>query len=113
MSIGEATNLRAKIHDVGAILDGILTQISKANVAEHQQLLTDLERAELVAILETTLNLLKSPMVETGLLTKAKTELQGHARKSLDKKIQEGLGSSMTRAAELLAELLKSIGIGG
>jgi hypothetical protein len=56
--------------------------------------------------LETALNVLKSPMVEKGLLKKAKEILTKGAESTAEKGVQQGLGKLMEAAGHRIAELI-------
>ncbi len=71
--------------------------------------MTDIERAQLVAILETTLAVLKAPMLEPGLLKKAARVAKEIAEKTARKKVEEGLGVGLSYAAKKLWELIASL----
>ncbi len=75
----------------------------------EQQALTQLERAQLITILETTLAVLKAPMVETGLLKKAGKALSRVVRKAAEKKVEEGLGSLADMASNEIADVLNHL----
>jgi len=71
--------------------------------------LTDIERAQLIAILETTLAVLKGPMVEPGLLKKAARIAKDIAERTAKKKVEEGLGVALGYAGKKLFDLLASL----
>jgi hypothetical protein len=95
-----------KIGAVASILDSIIEQVRHSNLPSAEQALTELERRQLIAILETTLAVLKSPLAERGLLKKAKSALEQAAMKSVEKGAQEGLGQLMGAAGSRLHDLL-------
>ena len=105
----ESADIKRKIYALSEILDSIVTQLRYSNEPEESQALTRLERAQLIAILETTLNVLKSPMVERS-MTRRAMELLGRAgEKVAEKKVQEGLGHLTAKAYEGLESLAKLI----
>jgi hypothetical protein len=53
---------------ISGLLDDIVTHVQRANVPEDDQILTQIERQQLIAVLETALAVLRSPMLEKGLL---------------------------------------------
>jgi hypothetical protein len=53
-----------KIGAISPLLDSIIVQTKGANEPPDQQILTEIERKQLIAILETALNVLRSPLVE-------------------------------------------------
>jgi hypothetical protein len=106
IAIKEASETKMKIGAVASILDSIIEQIRHSNLPSAEQALTELERQQLIAILETTLAVLKSPLAESGLLKKAKSALEQAALKSIEKGTQEGLGQLMGAAGSRLHDLL-------
>lgn len=69
--------------------------------------LTDIERAQLIAMVETILAMLKGPMIETSLINKLKRAAQRGAEKTTEKGVEKGLGNLMTRLSELLSSFLQ------
>jgi hypothetical protein len=106
IAIKEASEIKMKIGAVASILDSIIEQVRHSNLPSANQALTELERRQLIAILETTLAVLKSPLAERGLLKKAKSALEQAAMKSVEKGAQEGLGQLMGAAGSRLHDLL-------
>jgi hypothetical protein len=80
-----------KIAALASILDSIIQQAIHSNAPEDQQALTKIEREQLIAILETALNVLRAPIVETGLMKKARAVLEKAAISAAEKGTQEGL----------------------
>lgn len=94
---------------VSELLDEAVFLAKTTNLPEDQAALTDIERAQLIAILETTLAVLKAPMVEPGLLKKTARIAREVAEKTAKKKVEEGLGFGLGLAAKKLAELIASL----
>lgn len=97
------------IADVSEWLEEAVRLAKATNLSEDQAALTDIERAQLVAILETTLAVLKSPMVEPGLLKKTARVAQEIARKAASTKAEEGLGAGLEYVGKRLLELVTSL----
>lgn len=91
------------------IFDNTIVRINKSNLPPEEYFLNELERAQLIALLETTLNMLKSPMVETGMLKKVSSSLKDAAKKASNKKLQEGFGSVLSETSDLITNLLKDL----
>lgn len=105
----EFTNdTKQKIAVVSAILDTILVQVKGAN-RTADEVLTDIERAQLVAVLETVLQVLKAPMVEKSLLTKAQEALTRVTSRTAEKQAEQGLGKATGEGARMLLDLIKSL----
>ncbi|MDP9569793.1 UNVERIFIED_ORG: hypothetical protein J2W66_000253 [Agrobacterium larrymoorei] len=99
---------RAKqiISDVSELLDEAVLLAKTTNLPEDQAALTDIERAQLIAILETTLAVLKAPMLEPGLLKKTARLATEIAEKTAKKNAEEALGMGLRFMAKKLWELL-------
>ncbi|WP_245339489.1 hypothetical protein [Rhizobium sp. CIAT894] len=102
---------RAKviIADVSELLDEAVFLAKATNLPEDQAALTAIERAQLIAILETTLAVLRAPMVEPGLLKKAAGIAKEVAQKTAKKKAEEALGTGLEVVAKRLLELIGSL----
>jgi hypothetical protein len=106
IALRESSEIKLKIGAIASLLDSIVQQIRHANAPPEDQILTDIERQQLIAILETALNVLRSPMVEKGLLRRATSTLQKAAENAAEKSIQQGLGKLMEGGAARIAELV-------
>ena len=104
--VGAVSETKQKINLISVLLDSIIVQVKGANAPEAEQLLTDLERQQLIALLETALNILKSPMVETGMLKTVQKTLKETSRTAAKSSLQKGLGRLMDAGADRIAELL-------
>jgi hypothetical protein len=102
-----SSEMKTKINIVSTMLDSIVEHVKHSNLPPAEQALTEIERQQLIAILETTLAVLKGPMIEKGLLKKARSALEAGAAKAVEKGAQDGLGMGAARGR--LAELLLSI----
>ncbi len=102
---------RAKdiIAAVSELLDEAVLLAKTTNLPEDQAALTDIERAQLIAILETTLAVLKAPMVEPGILKKTARLAKEVAERTAKKKAEEALGSGLDVAANRILELIASL----
>jgi hypothetical protein len=101
--------MKAQIAGVSALLDTIIQQVNGSNYPNDEQVLTEIERAQLVAILETALAFLKAPLVERGLLGEAQHLLGKAAKSAAEKQTQQGLGALAELAKDRIAELVSSI----
>jgi hypothetical protein len=84
-------------------------RLAKTNLPPEQQALSQIERAQLIAILETALQILKAPIMEPGMLKKAQDGLKRLAGKTAEKQAETGLGYAASEGARLLWELIKSL----
>jgi hypothetical protein len=109
VSLGADSDTKQKITALSTILETFVPQLKSANLPADAQVITELERAQLVAVLETMLALLKSPMVEKGLFKRAADQLKRISTKSAEKKVEEGLGTAAGEVARQIFELIASI----
>ena len=85
VAVKVTSEIKLKIGAIASLLDSIIQQTTHTNAPEDQQFLTDIERRQLIAILETALNVLRSPLVERGLLRKARGVLTKGAESAAGK----------------------------
>ncbi|MCZ7466413.1 hypothetical protein [Rhizobium rhizogenes] len=107
--VKQGSRAKQLISDVAELLDEAILLAKTTNLPEDQAALTDIERAQLVAILETTLAVLKAPMLEPGLLKKTARVAKEIAEKTARKRVEEGLGVGLSYAAKKLWELIASL----
>ncbi|TPP11995.1 hypothetical protein FJQ55_00710 [Rhizobium glycinendophyticum] len=102
---------RAKqiISDVSELLDEAVLLARTTNLPQDQAALTDIERAQLIAILETALAVLRAPMVEPGLLKKTARVAKEIAVRTAKKKTEEALGTGLEHIAKRILELIASL----
>lgn len=98
---------KMKIAAISSLLDTIIVQMQRTNAPPELQAITDLERKQLVAVLEAALAILKSPLVEKGLLKKAYEGLQRASNKAAEKQVEQGIGNASSEASRLLLDLIK------
>ena len=109
VSVGTSSQIKIKIAAISSLLETIIEQTSRANAPPEDQILSELERQQLIAILETALNVLKSPLAEKGLLKRAGKLLRDSGIKAAEKGVQEGLGQLMIAASKRILELIHLI----
>jgi hypothetical protein len=102
----KTSEMKKKIQSISSLLDSIVQQVKHSNAPPTEQVLSDIEKAELVAILETALQVLRAPMVERGLIRSASLALGDIAKKTANEKLQEGLGHLMSTAGRILTEVI-------
>lgn len=100
----KAKELIAEISD---LLDQVLILAKSTNLPEDQAALTDLDRAQLIALLETALLMLKGPMVEPGLLKRLGETATKAAEKTLQKQAEQGLGNAAQALGPRILDLIK------
>jgi hypothetical protein len=109
VSVASSSQTKIKIAAVSALLETIIEQTGRSNAPPEDQALSNLERQQLIAVLETALNVLKSPLAEKGLIKKAGEMLRESAGKAVEKGVQEALGALMMMAAKRISELVAII----
>ncbi|HEY1745634.1 MAG TPA: hypothetical protein VGG11_02565 [Xanthobacteraceae bacterium] len=109
VAIRDNNDIKMKIGAVASLLDSIIEQTVRANAPPENQILTKIEREQLIAVLDTALNVLRSPMVEKGLLKKAEGVLKRGAESAVENGVQLGLGMLMKAASTRISELVSII----
>lgn len=97
------------IAQVAVMIDSVILLARNSNLPQSDLALTQIERAQLIAILETALALLKAPMVEKSLLKKARSSLGEVASKVAKKKTEAALGQAADHAVDSLSDLISKI----
>ena len=100
---------KSELHKLSISLDSLLTLAKSSNLPESEQALSDLEKAQLIAMLETALLILKAPLVEKGFLSKLRDVLAGCGKKVATKKTEEALGKLADGAAQELGSIIDNI----
>ncbi len=106
VAVPNNAHIKQKILTVSVLLESIIEQASHSNYPEDQRAISAIERAQLIAVLETVLALLKAPMVERAIIKKTDGLLSRVARKVAEKKTEEGLGGLADLAREQLGNLI-------
>lgn len=73
----------------------MLSNVHGSNLAELDHLVTTLDRAQLIAMLQTAIELLKAPMIPKGFLTKLSDALKEGAINAAKEKTQVVIGAAM------------------
>lgn len=94
------------IEKISSLLDEVAYLAKASNLPPDQAALTELQRAQLIALLETTLALLKGPLIEKGLLRRALEAAKDGAANSAKKHTELALGYGLGKLAESLLKLL-------
>lgn len=104
--IPEADEIKAQIAQISLLLDSVVRLARTTNLPEEERSLSAIERAELIAILETALLILKAPLAEKSLLDRASEQLKRTAGKVAAKKTETALGQLADEAARALWEFI-------
>ncbi len=108
VSVPPTIDLKQKIHTLSRILDDILLELKRSNNAPEDIVFSELDRQQLIALLQTTLSVLKSPIVEKGLLLKTREALQKAAVSAAEKQAQHGFETLASHGVSWLSDLLRS-----
>ncbi len=100
--------LQRKISELASSLDEVLL-LARGSNTTNELVLTDIQRAQLIAMLETGIVLLKAPMVEVGLLRRLTKWLKGIGKRAAESEIESALGSAARHAEDLLGGFIDSI----
>lgn len=107
--VQQVGDLQRKVGTVSEILNEIIHTARGTNLPPDMRALTDIERAQLIAVLETALAVLRAPMAERSILKKAKGMLGGVTKRVAEKQAEQALGSAAGTAREWLTDLINSI----
>jgi hypothetical protein len=103
-------DVQSKISELSLCLDGIVLLIRGANKAPCDEiLLTDIQRQQLIAVLETALAMLKSPMAELGLLKRLGNWLKKIAVTAAQDEIETALSTAASQGAGLVEQLFDTV----
>jgi hypothetical protein len=113
-SVPRTRDVKDKIAEISRLLDDIIGGVKRSNNSPDSRYLSDVERQQLIAVLETTLAILRAPVVEKGLFLKARDMLQKASVKAEERaaeKIGElgagvAMGWMLDRGVALLSELI-------
>jgi len=109
VTVTSSRDTKLKITVIAGLLDSILAQVAHSNLPSEQQVLTTIEREQLIAVLKTALHVLQAPMLERSILRRAGDGLRDVAKKAAEKNVQEGLSQLSRKAAELIADLISNL----
>lgn len=101
--------LTEQISQLIVLIGEVAQHATTSNLPSDQRALTAIERAQLIAVLETALNMLKSPMVEKGLLRKTKAMLKRAAAKAMEKQVEIAFTTAASAAGTALGVFLSHI----
>tara|TARA_R110002074_G_scaffold70151_4_gene163047 strand:+ start:299 stop:1027 length:729 start_codon:yes stop_codon:yes gene_type:complete len=94
------------ISQIASLLDEVIYLARSNNLPKEQAALSELERAQLIALLETTLALLKGPLVEKGLLKRVADAALDGATSATSKHTEVALNYALSKLAQGLLKLL-------
>lgn len=88
------------------LLREVMGHATTSNLPPNERALTSAERSQLIAILETAIQVLKAPMVEKSLLKKAKEAMEKGALSAVEKGVEHAFSFSAGFAAGKLSDFL-------
>ncbi len=101
--------LHEKITELVRLLDEVIVHASTTNLPPDQRALSDIERAQLIAVLETALSLLKSPMIEKGLFKKAASMVKRAAAKAVANQTEIAFSTAGSALVAAIIAFLKNL----
>lgn len=108
-AVPDEPDLRQKIAQLAGLLDDICRHVERSNLPDDEQALSRVEKAQLIAVLQTTLAVLQAPMIERGLLSHAGQSLRDAATKTVEREVQKGLGYMMSAAGQGILAVLRQV----
>lgn len=102
-------DLQGQIGEVVRLIEDLTRRAKQSNLSDGERVLTKIERAQLIAVLKTALNVLKSPMVETGLLKTASAMVKRAGEKAAEKEVEIAFAAAASTLATALMELVKRL----
>lgn len=102
-------SVQVLIKHLAAVLEEVAKLAKSTNLPENESALSDIERAQLLAMVETVSAMLKGPMVETNFVTKLKNAAFKGAEKSASKSVEGGLGFALSRLRDLIVSLIEKL----
>lgn len=108
--VRRASPAKQIILELSDLLEQVIELAAKSNLPEDQAALSNLERAQLIILLRTSLKVLEAPMVEPGILKKTRKTLEEAAQATVRKQAELALGNGASRLMELIAKLLQTLG---
>lgn len=108
--VDQRSIVKKKILHLSVKLEDVLQIANNSNYPPDMVALTELERTQLIVLLETTLAMLKAPMVETGLLRKLQKTSSEMIKKTAKKKAEAGMGSLLDNVVDIITEIFKGLG---
>ena len=98
------------IAELSGLLERIIRTAKMTNLPPNARSFSELEMAQIIAVLETALAMLKAPLVEKGLLKKAAEELSEVGKRTAKKKSEIALGKLADLAFKAIVKLVMAAG---
>jgi len=92
------------ITELSDVLERIVLAIKTTNLPPDQLAISDIERAQLIAILKTVLRMLEAPLVEKGLIKRAADGLKSASEEVAKEKTEKAIGKLAEKAYELIVK---------
>lgn len=107
--LSETKSTKDLIKGISASLDQIIMISKGSNLPPDQASLTAIEKAELIAVLETALQMLKAPMVEEGLIKKLMKLLKGTIQRNAENSTDSAISQLSKETLRMLRTLFDSL----
>ncbi len=98
--------MREQLQQLTALIDEVVQHAIKTNLPPYARALTEIERAQLVAVLKTAIKILESPMMEKGILNKAKEAMEKGALSAIEKGVENAFSFAAGFAAGKLSDFI-------
>jgi hypothetical protein len=98
---------KVRISQLSQLLEDIVYSMRSSNLPSEERALSELERAQLITMLETVLQVLKAPMIERSLLQKCGEWLSRAGKRVAQRKTEETLGTLADKAGQELTDLIE------
>ncbi len=108
-TVVRSSEIQEKINHLIALIGDVIVHASTTNLPPDQRALTDIERAQLIAVLETALNVLKSPMIEKGLLKKASGMVKRAVAQAAEKQTEIAFSAAGGALVAAIVEFAKHL----
>jgi hypothetical protein len=106
VTVAGADELSTAIAEAIFLIGEVVQHLEVTNLPPDARALTEIERAQLIIVLETALRMLKAPMVEKGLLRTARTMLKNVAEKAVEKQAELALSAAASALGTGIGVLL-------
>jgi hypothetical protein len=100
-------SVHAMIGNISRLLSNVVVLARGTNVPDSA--LSPIERAELIAVLETALLMLKAPLVEKGFLKRLKSTLSDVSKRVAERQVELALSAACAAAGSALGPLLLKV----
>ncbi len=106
VTVRQTDAMREQINQLVSLIGEVVEHTKTSNLPLDGRAISEIERVQLIAVLETALAMLKAPMIEKNLLKKAASMLKRAAAKAVEKQVENAFAFAAGFAAGKITELL-------